>query len=283
MKNGQNNFRSPRAAFTLVEMIGVMAILAILATMVVPNALHSVDRIAVTAEADTVHNFATQTKTFLRAYGKGPGRVSANAWNQDLAQYSDLGANDVLTNKRQVARVFIYEPVAAGVTPKRVLILSCMHTGLILPTAANLNTTSLFDNVWNTSDYTIPAGTPPSCWAGWAAWRTVLNGNAGDYLIIERVNLNSEYATVDWSMNNSNTTYAVSCIVTWADGSTATTYNLAKSPNTPLSTAAGTLLKLHVRDKVAFYSAASPGVVLFSYVASDGPRTFTYSTTWTAQ
>jgi len=280
MKKASATNLKDAAGFTLIEMIGVMAVLAILAAMVVPNALHSIDRAAVVAEGQTLHNFGEQTKVFLRAYGKGPGRVSANTWSQDLAQYTDIGANGVLTNKRQLARMFIYEPVAA---PKRILILSCMHAGLTLPTAAQLNSVGLFDNVWNTPDGTIPPASPAPSWGGWAAWRTALNGLAGDYLVIERVNLNSEYATVDWSMNNTSATDDVSCVVTWADGSTPTTYSITKTPNTSLSTALNTLSKLHVRDKVSFYSSARPGVVLFSYVASDGPRTFTYTTTWVAQ
>ena len=53
--------------FTLIEMIGVLAIMAILAAVITPNALRTLDRAAIRAEADTLHNLGDQVKNFLKA------------------------------------------------------------------------------------------------------------------------------------------------------------------------------------------------------------------------
>jgi len=174
--------------FTLIEMIGVLAIMAILAAVITPNALRTLDRAAVRAEAETLHNLGEQAKLFLKAKGWAPGLnpIAANrlSWDQDLATFADISPAEILTNKRQMARSYIYEPTAS---PRRVLIISSMRTGLALPLAANINAVPLFDNIWDTADGAVPpAGTS---WAGWTAWRNTLNGTAGDYLVIERVNL----------------------------------------------------------------------------------------------
>jgi len=188
MKSTAPHSLAQRSGFTLIEMIGVLAIMAILAAVITPSALQTLDRAAVRAETDTLHNLGEQVKNFLKAKGWLPGLnpvlASRLSWDQDLWNFADISSAELLTNKRQIARSYIYEPVTS---PKRVLILSCMHAGLTLPTAANLNTIPLFNNVWDTTDGSVPAA--GTSWAGWAPWRTNLNGAAGDYLVIERVNL----------------------------------------------------------------------------------------------
>jgi prepilin-type N-terminal cleavage/methylation domain-containing protein len=173
--------------FTLIEMIGVLAIMSILAAIITPNALRMLDRASVRAEVNTVNTLGEQVKLFLKTKGWAPGlkpTAPVPSWDQDLATFADISSVDILTNKRQMVRSYIYEPIAS---PRRVLIISSMRAGLALPSAANLNSMALFDNVWNAADGVVPpTGTS---WAGWAAWRASLNGTAGDYLIIERVNL----------------------------------------------------------------------------------------------
>ncbi|MGH8017760.1 MAG: type II secretion system protein, partial [Opitutaceae bacterium] len=106
MKTWRQHRRSPRAAFSLIEMIGVLAIMAVLASVVVPNVLRSVDRAAIRGEEQTLEALGEQVKLFLRETGAPP--TSSN-WAAELAAYSDLAAGDLSRNRRGLARVLILD------------------------------------------------------------------------------------------------------------------------------------------------------------------------------
>jgi prepilin-type N-terminal cleavage/methylation domain-containing protein len=277
-----------REGFTLLEMIGVIAVMAILAATITPNALRMLDRAAVRAEVDTLHNLGEQTKLFLQAKGWAPGlnpTLPAPTWDQDLGTFADISSADIVTNKRQIARSYIYEP--AVLPPKRALLLSSMRTGLALPVAANLNTTALFDNVWNTADGTVPlAG---GSWAGWAAWRATLNGNAGDYLIIERINLASIYNTdlqsLTITLNNKGST-AVSYNLVLADGTSQAAVNIP-APVLPSTTTVVILSNRRPKERINLYRSAAGVNLDYSYVltTTSSGKTFDFNTAtnWTPQ
>lgn len=276
-----------KSGFTLIEMIGVLAIMAIIAATITPNALRAIDRSTVRAEATLLHNLSEQVKIFLKTKGWPPGLnpviASRVSWDQDLWSFTDISTTDLLTNKRQMTRSYIYEPIAS---PRRVLILSSMRTGLPLPTAANLNTTLLFDNVWNAADGSVPpAG---SSWAGWAAWRATLNGNAGDFLLIERVNLapiyNSELQSLTLVLNNRSATM-VSYNFVLADGTVQAAVNIAA----PVAPATNRSINLTCRpkDRINLYRSAGGTNLDYSYVVptESSGRTFdfTTATNWVPQ
>lgn len=277
MKNQSPSPRLRRAAFTLLEMIGVLAVMAILAAAVAPNALRTLDRVAVRTEATTLRSVGEQVKIFLKTNGWPPGLnpniANRLSWDQDLRAFTDISQADLLTNKRQMNRSYIYEP---GASPRRVLILSSMRTGLALPTAANLNTTALFDNVWNTADGSVPpAG---NSWAGWAAWRNTLNGTAGDFLVIERVNLspiyNTELQTVTITLNNK--------------GTAVVSYNIVgQLPANILPAAAPVPVSCRPGDRLNLYLAAGGTTLDYSYIVPVGSKgrtfDFTDTTRWVPQ
>jgi len=176
--------RTESAAFTMIEMIGVLAVMAILAGVIAPNVLRSIDRAAITAEAQTVHNFGSQVRKYLHDYGALP---VAGTWSTDIATYAEVSPADVLTNKRQIIRVYLPDPSAPT---QRIIILSSMKAGLPLPVPAAV-TPAQFTQIWATQDGSVPASFAAS-WNGW-----------GDYLVIERVNLTSDYRTII-IQNNSN-------------------------------------------------------------------------------
>jgi type II secretory pathway pseudopilin PulG len=182
MKRAHNHPEFGRSvAFTLIEMIGVLAIMAILASVLVPNVLRSMDRAAIRAEAETLKALGEQTKQYLRANGTAP--TAAN-WTTTIGTFADIAPIDIATNKRAMARVYLLEPTIAPATAQRAMILSSMRIGLALPTATNIATAAQFQRLWQTADNAVPSS---ASWGGWNAWTAV--ANSGEYLLIERINL----------------------------------------------------------------------------------------------
>lgn len=285
MKTEKTMVGRVRSGFTLIEMIGVMAVMAILAAVITPNILHSIELAAVKAEKENLQNFGSAMNMYLHDKGNLPTEGNNN-WNAQIAPYASLNTAAILTNSRQaynvpgvtwVPRIFVIDPVAAN---QRAMIISSMRYQVTLPSLATLHTN--FATIWNSADNTVPL--PTSAWPGWGAGPAPALDNI-EYLVIERVSFAAMYhsalASYTWTLNNNSTTHTVSCIATWADGSTPTTYTLTAAAAPTTQTPAR---KLKPGDKLAFYTSATPGVV-FSYVASDSGRTFTYATTtyWTAQ
>jgi prepilin-type N-terminal cleavage/methylation domain-containing protein len=265
------NFRSTHAlGFTLVEMIGALAIAGILASVLVPNALRSMDRAAVTAEAQTLANLGDQVKLYLSAQGTAP--TSAN-WTTALGGFADLSPADLATNKRNITRVYLTDP-AANPTP-RVIILSGMRAGLALPTSANINNAVRFQDIWQTADGSVPTTVS---WAGWSGWSAV--ANSGNYLVIERVNLSSVYNTdlqsLTITLNNRGAATASYNLVL-ADGTSQAAVNISAGTSAILS---------GQRPKIRFnlYRAASGATLDYSYVLSTTGKTFDFNgTNWIPQ
>ncbi len=262
--------RAANAAFTLIEMIGVLAIMAILASVVVPNVLRSMDRAAVNAEATTLAALGEQTKLYLRVNGVAP--TAAN-WTTAIGTLADIAPVDIATNKRALARSYITDP-AATPTP-RVMILSSMRAGLTLPVAANITTAAQFQSLWQTADKAVPA---TASWAGWSAWTAVTG--SGEYLLIQRVNLAPVYATelasVTLTLNNRGTGTASYNLVQ-PSGASLAAVNVVAGGNVVLS-------GLVPRTRLNLYRAASGATLNYTYVVGTTGRTFDFDgTNWIPQ
>ena len=249
-------------------MIGVLAIMTVLATVMTPNLLHSIERTAVRAEVDNLHNLGEQMKLYLRDNTIVPTTVvppTVPNWTTQLAAYSSLSAADILTNRRQMDRLYVPDPVAAN---QRAMLVSTMRTGVALPTAASISAN--FTAIWNTADGTVPAA------AGWGAWNT---GNI-EYLVIERVSFAAVYrtdlATYNVTLNNHGAVTA-SYQVTQANGTVLAVVNLAVGASTAPA------LTLRPKDRLALYRAAAGVTLDYSYVVSTTGKTFDFTTTWTPQ
>jgi type II secretory pathway pseudopilin PulG len=274
MKRATPRFPDRRAAaFTLIEMIGVLAIMAIMASVLVPNALRSMDRAAIKAEAENLAALGEQTKQYLRANGIAP--TSAN-WIAAIGTFSDLAQADIATNKRAQARVYLLEPATAPALPPRAMILSSMRAGLALPTAANITTSAQFLSLWQTADNAVPS---TASWGGWSAWTAV--ANSGDYLLIERINLlpiyNTDLANVTLTLNNRGAATASYNLVL-PDGTSQTAVNIVAGGNVVLT-------GLLPRTRLNLYSTASGGTLNYTYVVGTVGRTFDFDATnrWTPQ
>ncbi len=199
-KGGRIGLKTPPCdtrGFTMIEMIGVLAVMAILASVIVPNALKIIERAAVRAEAETLSRLGEQTKLYFRDFGTPPNSASSNppttatSWNTQIAARDSLNAHDVLVNKRQMHRVYVAEPATPPALPQRALILSSMRSGILRQVSATETSQDVanyiranmtrFNDVWNWNTSASPLIAPP----GWGAWTE----STIEFLVIERINL----------------------------------------------------------------------------------------------
>lgn len=207
--------------FSLMEMIGVIAIMAIAAAIIMPNMAQRISRANGEKEDKILDVLGDGVMRYVQTQQTIPG---ANTWISSVASMTGLTINEVrrvLPNDSSTARVYLIHPSftpsstsggtfadplwtqggsgASTVTNPRILILSVHKPGLTLPVSSGkASSASAFDAIW---DWVFNPATkaPPSGWS--SSW----NGN-GEYLHVERINLtplfhrvtisNSEYPDV---------------------------------------------------------------------------------------
>lgn len=260
MKTPRPSFlRRLSAGFTLVEMIGVMAILAIMAGILTPNVLRSIERASVVAEQQTLGKLGGQVKKYLHDYGFVP---AVGTWDTNIATYSEVSVLDIRTNKRQNNRVYLLDPDPAA-PQERAIILSSMRAGMALPTSANINTALRFAALWDTVDGQVPSAVS---WGGWTA-------QAAEYLIIERINFKSEYRTIVLQ-NTSNVLPAIPASVSYG----------VQPPQGPLQpgvtiiAGGSTTLRLVPNMRLNLYLGTTPATGIdYSYVVNTTPKKFDFN------
>lgn len=255
------------AGFSLIELIGVMAIMAILASVITPSVLKSIERASVVSEETTLALVGEQVRQYARTNLAAPAVAT---WNTTLAPYAGMSAGDLLVNKRQMNRSYIIEPTTAS----RVLIISSMRNGLAIPSAANITNTTQFSTIWNTAPGAVP---DQSSWTGWNSWSGMHDvSNSVDYLVIQRISLVSDFQSYTVTLNNPGA---------------AVYYEIRNVANVVTKTgsvggAAPTVaepLRRGERCNVSKTSLATG--ISFSFLASDSGRTLQFdvpSTTWKA-
>lgn len=166
-----------RGGFTLIEMIGVLAIIAIIASAIVPNVAREVRRSIAEAEdkqLDVISNALIQHAIQYRVLSGS----AAGEWNADVAPFLDLPSSQIINNRSAGTRRLIWRPTnglggspynqtarfSAGVTPQGTLPSAlpvqakCIMISDLSGTAPVLNLTDAqFDAVWQQSGAT-PAG-----------------------------------------------------------------------------------------------------------------------------
>lgn len=181
-------------------MIGVLAIMSILAAVIIPNVLKSIDAAAVKAEIQTTQNLAEALKSYWRTNGTIPTTAIPPAtinWGTQLAGAAGLSPHEVVTTQWGSMRTYVVDP-ASGSSP-RIMIISSMRTGLAVPTQISLNNAARFADVWDTSDGVIPSGASATLWTSWS---TV----TAPFLIVQRVKLDTvvtDYVTSEASIMSS--------------------------------------------------------------------------------
>lgn len=211
----------PRSArsrgFSLMEMIGVMAILAVMVGVVGPRMIRKVMDSINLRESKSLQTLAEGLRRQVQVTQSIPG---GGTWVTNVADALGLNANDVSyadsANPAGTARVLLIDPrftPSTGTDPvltvpdtgvvapvnARMILISNTRRGLTLPVnsgkAANtVANRRAFDNIWN---WTMNPFTkaPPTGWP--AAWRRM-----GEHLHVERVNLGDLFVRV--TVSNSN-------------------------------------------------------------------------------
>lgn len=255
--------RSPKTGFTLIEMIGVLAIMAIMASVMVPTTLRTVENAAVKAESETMANLAEQIRSYVREKAALPGAAS---WDTDLAPSVELSSAQILTNKRQVNRLYVIDPTAPS---QRVLLLSSMRNGLNLPNAATVRAN--FDGIWNAGPTVVPPGFP----AVWSTPASATQTNL-EFLIIQRVNLRpiflTDAQTIQFVLNKvySGGTVGYQLI----SGSTRLVTNQSSSITAPVGP-----VSARPRDQLKLYVGPAYGTLTYTYIFSsntNNPLTFEF-------
>ncbi len=180
-------------AFSLIELIGVVAVFAILGAMTVPVVIRQIDEAARTKEVSDLH--AISNAIVLQMVGtNGTKTIPSQAgWAQTVANWARLPVAKVTKTPRGYDRIFLIDTngwfgTAAGRLPytqtingtvssplnARLMVVS-RTGGPALPVVNGAPGTAAFNDIWNTADRAKP---------GTWTW-----GGTGDDLLIQRMNL----------------------------------------------------------------------------------------------
>ena len=185
--------RADGEGFTMIEMIGVLAIMAILVAVAVPPIIERMNLARVTKEmrdlpvlAAALNRHILRTKT-----------IPNQDWAQVIATELAVPINQVTTSSSGTPRVFLVDPAIhigtdVGILPytqtaqgsaeppvrARVMLIACQGRSLpdFIPSGVATNS-EIFDHIWDAPKETVPEGWPAD-WEG-----------KGEYLQIIRINL----------------------------------------------------------------------------------------------
>ncbi len=192
--------RRETSGFTLIEMIGILAVIAILAVALIPIFIKQMDQIAADKETKQLKAFADGLRQQIVKTRFIPDETS---WDSMIASNVGLSISQVRTNGRRVARAFLMDPnfvlQRSGESPSkppytqnvggsiiyptspRLMILSSMAQSL--PVSNGVNTA--FSTIWNTDEGKVPAD---------SAWNSF---QKGEDLKIQRIHLADLFVELD--------------------------------------------------------------------------------------
>ena len=195
-------------AFSLLEFIGVLGIIALIAAALIPNVIKRIDRAAWVKEKA---NLAALSEGFIRYVLKTNVIPGEQGWSQAVATQLGIASSDVSANSRRLARAFLIDtngwlagttlnaasgwtqgPGGTGTTTSpanvRFMIVSSLAgklpgSLLDLVHAGARPSTAIFNDIWNTAEGAKPTS---------GIWGANYAGTADD-LLIQRINLESVF------------------------------------------------------------------------------------------
>lgn len=180
------------AGFSLLELIGVMAVTAILASVILPSVIRQVQIQAGVNETAFLERAGRALKDHLLRSKVFPDE---NTWAEAVAAELGVPVTEVLESPQQSQRIFIIDPAlrlgtAAGTLPfmqsssgsiepvsARVMILSSMDGTKVIPLSDGVTAAADFEELW-----TLSSGSVPSGWG--SQWQ-----QSGEDLKVARINL----------------------------------------------------------------------------------------------
>jgi type II secretory pathway pseudopilin PulG len=154
---------------TLVEVIGVLAVMAVLAGVLIPVAIRSLDRIAHDKEAASLR---TLGDAFQNSIMKTRSIPAQGGWVQFIATNAGIDVYSVTNNLRKRARVLAFDNGSAWFSTNlsgygqsasgSTAITNQLRVMLVSSIAGKVPFTDLtagqFDSLWNTPEGSLPAG-----------------------------------------------------------------------------------------------------------------------------
>ena len=177
-------------AFTLIEFIGVLAIMAILAAVLVPATIRQMDTAAKTKEWTDLNAISNALVLEVLRSKTIP---SETTWSQAAANWTLRPVTTITTTSRRLPRAYLIDTngwlntvtlpytqrtngTAASPAGARVMVLSTIARNL--PVTSGRIASSDFSAIWNTAENAKPITTAFTAWAG-----------KGEDLLIQRINL----------------------------------------------------------------------------------------------
>jgi hypothetical protein len=162
-----------RAGFSVIELVGVLAIMAILAVALIPALMKGYDRAARENESRSLESMGTGLRGHIVRFQNIP-----NHTNYAPVLATELGwqVSDVLTNARGMRRVFLIDPwitntlqvpytqssigLTNPITPfVRVIFLSSVGAPLPGSLVSGIaSSPTVFSNIWNAAELAVPTG-----------------------------------------------------------------------------------------------------------------------------
>jgi len=162
-------FGRAERGFTLIEIIGVLAIMSILTAVIAPSAIQMITSSKGTAEDSALTAISDALRLYVRTNKKIPDETT---WAADLATLMSIKPGKVSTNGNNGMRIYLYPDdflatgslpydqgtavatVPAGIEPtemtdSRIMVISNLNSAVTLTQGSAKLTAAAFANIWD--------------------------------------------------------------------------------------------------------------------------------------
>jgi type II secretory pathway pseudopilin PulG len=201
--------RKPNS-FTLIEMIGAMTILAVLAAILAPNIVRQIQTAKAAGEDQNLNTIANGILEFVNSTQKLPStNVNSTTWASEVSKFTALSSNKILyvfPDQSYSRRILLYDTnflawgdlstnvwqTNAKPNPARVMLVSSSSadTNLTITGLTSADFTYLFNwnKIYSNGVVDVPSGVNLS-----AAWQ-----KKGEFLHVKTINLSQNFCQVSF-------------------------------------------------------------------------------------